>query len=284
LIGVTRVITVGLKRRRRSPVAIRTKSVSRRGLSVHQHARWVFNRLAADYAHRPGYPEAVVAPLVALAGASGARVVDLGAGTGHLAIPLARAGLRVHVVEPARAMLDALERAAAYAGVSAAVTPVHAPAEETTLPAGSAELALVADALQWVDPERAGRELVRILSPGSVLAIVEPRLAETPFLLALNARIARANFKARRAELPVDLVFSLATRAAPASESFEQDVPLDDSTLEAVLRSLSFVGPALGPAALDSLVADAKALAREHGGAAWRREILIHWARSGCPR
>jgi SAM-dependent methyltransferase len=253
------------------------RRVSRRGLSVHQSARWVFNRLAADYAHRPAYPDALVARLVALAGGPGARVADLGAGTGHLAVPLARAGLRIHAVEPARAMLDALERAASDA--EAEVTSVHAAAEETGLPGAGFELAVLADALQWVDPELAGREVGRLLAPGGALAIVEPRLADTPFLTALNERIARVNVKARRAELPVALVCSLATGASPSTESFEQDVVLDDAALEAVLRSLSFVGPALGPEALAALVADAKGLAREHGGAVWRRELRIHWAR-----
>lgn len=262
------------------PSRVTPSLVSRRGLSVHDHARWVFNRLAADYAHRPGYPDALLARLVSLAGGPGARVADLGAGTGHLAIPLARAGLRVHAVEPAQAMLDALERAAAGAGVSAAVTPVHAAAEDTALPAASFELAVLADALQWVDPERCGREIARLLAPGGVFAVVEPRLAETPFLTALAERIARANVKARRAKLPVELVCSLATGASPRVERFEHEVLLDDAALEAVLRSLSYVGPALGPEALDALVADAKALARHHGGAGWRREILIHWARS----
>jgi ubiquinone/menaquinone biosynthesis C-methylase UbiE len=250
--------------------------VSRRGLSVHDHARWVFNRLAADYAHRPGYPDALVARLVALAGGPGARAVDLGAGTGQLAVPLARAGLRVKAFEPARAMLDALEGAASATG--AAVTAVHAAAEETTLPAASFDLAVLADALQWVDPERAGREFARLLVPGGVLAIVEPLLAETPFLTALAERIARANVKARRAELPVELVCSLATGASPRVERFEHEVTLDDAALEAVLRSLSYVGPALGPGGVDALVSDARALARHHGGAGWKRTIVLHGA------
>lgn len=256
-------------------LACYTAPVSRRGLSVHDDARWVFNRLAADYAHRPGYPDALIGRLAHLAGGAGGRAVDLGAGTGHLALPLAACGLRVHAVEPASAMLDAL-----VAHGAPRVTPVHAAAEDTALPAASFELAVLADALQWVDPERCGREIARLLAPGGVFAVVEPRLAETPFLTALAERIARANVKARRAELPVELACSLATGASPRVERFEHEVLLDDAALEAVLRSLSYVGPALGPEALDALVADAKALAREHGGAIWRREILIHWVRS----
>ncbi len=56
-------------------------------------------------------------------------------------------------------------------------------------------------------------------------------------------------------------------------------VPLAPEALEAVLRSLSYVGPALGPAALEALLADARALADAHGGAVLAREIELAWAR-----
>jgi SAM-dependent methyltransferase len=259
--------------------------VSRRDVSVHEPGRWVFNRLAADYRHRPGYPAAVVERLLALAGGARAArrgpvdapvtIVDLGAGAGALAVPLARRGARVHAVEPARAMLDALASVA-----PPRVIPVHAAAEETGLASGAFDLAVLADAAQWVDPERTGREVARLLAPGGALAIVEPRLADTPFLSALRARIARANPKARAAPPPVALLASLACGRPPTVERFEDEVLLDDVALGAVLRSFSCVGPALGPAALAALLADARALAAAHGGAVWRREILLHVSRS----
>ncbi|HSN92792.1 MAG TPA: class I SAM-dependent methyltransferase [Anaeromyxobacteraceae bacterium] len=247
----------------------------RRDASPSDPGAWVFNRLAADYGERPGYPAALAARLLALAGGARAQVADLGAGTGALSVPLARLGARVHAVEPARAMLDALA-AAAPPGVVA----VHAAAEETGLPGGSFDLVLLADALQWVDPDRAGREAARLLAPGGALAVVEPRLAPTPFLSALAERIARANPKARPSPPPVDLLFSLALGRPPAVEIFEDEVLLGEERLRAVLRSLSYVGPALGPAALAALLDDAAALAREHGGARWRREIRLAWARA----
>jgi SAM-dependent methyltransferase len=250
--------------------------VSRRHASTADPARWVFNRLAGDYAARPPYPPPLVARLLALAGGAGAAIADLGAGTGHLALPLAAAGARVHAVEPARAMLEVLAATRAPG-----VTPVHAAAERTGLPAGAFDLVVLADAAQWVDPDRTGREIARLLAPGGAAAVVVPRLASTPFLDALADRLARANPRARPAPPAVDLLLSLATAAPPARETFEDAAPLDDERLDAVLRSLSYVGPALGPAALAALLADARALARAHGGAVWRRSILLAWARRG---
>jgi SAM-dependent methyltransferase len=249
--------------------------MSRRDASPADPGAWVFNRLAADYGARPGYPEALVARLLALAGGAGARLADLGAGTGALAHPLARLGARVHAVEPARAMLDALA-----ATPVPGVVPVHAAAEETGLDAGAFDLVLLADALQWVDPERAGREAGRLLAPEGTLAVVDPRLAATPFLSALAERISRANPRARPTAPPVDLLFSLAVGSAPVREVFEDEVRLDEERLRTVLRSLSYVGPALGPTARETLLDDAVALARAHGGAAWRREIRLWWARA----
>jgi SAM-dependent methyltransferase len=247
---------------------------SRRGVPVTDASRWVFNRLARDYRRRPGYPPPLVARLLALAGGPRARVADLGAGTGHLAIPLARLGAEVHAVEPARAMLDVLAEEAGALPVRA----VHAAAEETGLAASVFDLVLLADALQWVEPERAGREVRRLLAPGGSLAVVVPVLADAPFLRALRERIARANPKARPRPPPVALLASSAGLPPPREERFLDEVLLDDGALAAVVRSLSYAGPALGPAALESLLADARALARAHGGAVWRREILLHVA------
>jgi hypothetical protein len=78
----------------------------------------------------------------------------------------------------------------------------------------------------------------------------------------------------------VDLLFSLAVGSAPVREVFEDEVRLDEERLRTVLRSLSYVGPALGPTARQTLLDDAVALARAHGGAAWRREIRLWWARA----
>ncbi len=93
-----------------------------------------------------------------------------------------------------------------------------------------------------------------------------------------------ANPKARRAPPPVDALFAAAGLPPPAVERWEDEVPLEPERLDAVLRSLSFVGPALGPRRLAELLADARALARAHGGARWSRVIELRWARARPPR
>lgn len=248
--------------------------MSRRGIRPEDRERWVFNRLAEAYRARPGYPEQLVERLLVLAGAEG-RIADLGAGTGHLAIPLARHGAQVTAVEPARAMLEAL---AAQAG--GLVRLVHSCAEDTSLPSGAFELVLLADALQWVNPELAGREAGRLLAPGGVMAIVEARLEETPFARELAALLARSNPRSKvAAGGAARMVLALATRAAPRSEQLLHEVELDQAALEAVLRSLSYVGPALGPRQLGELLDQAHRLAAFHQGARWRRRLTLSWAR-----
>jgi SAM-dependent methyltransferase len=259
-------------------------AVSRRAIRVEDDERWVFNRLAADYAARPGYPEALVARLVALAGGPGRRVAELGAGTGLLALALARAGLCVHAVEPARAMLEALRVAAEAPGAAVGrgeLHPVHAAGESTGLTGGAFDLVVLADALHWIDAERGGREVARLLGPGGAVAVVEPRPARTPFMDAVGALLAAANPRARPRPPPVGLFLAHAAGGPGATEPFLHEERLPPDRLDAVLRSLSLVGPALGPAAREALLGEARRLAEAHGGAAWRRELLLHWARRG---
>lgn len=253
--------------------------MGRRGVSVDQPERWIFNRLAAAYRGRPGYPPELVARLVALA--AGGPVADLGAGTGQLAIPLAAAGLEVAAVEPARAMLAVLEELAGRAGVG--VGALHASAEQTEAPAGHFGLVLLADVLQWVDPELAGREAARLLRPGGVLAVIEPAVRPTAFHADLEALFAQANPKARRrSSRGLGQLLALATGGQTVHvERFSQAVLLDDTRLAQTVRSLSFLGPALPEEALEKLVSAAVHVARVHGGAWWSRDITLTWSARG---
>lgn len=252
--------------------------MGRRSASLSDPGRWVFNRLARWYLDRPPYPAALVERLVALAGGAGARALDVGAGTGHVALPLAAAGLAVTAIEPALSMLAELE---ARRPAGSAVVAVQASAERTGLPDSSFDLVVLADAVHWVNPDLAGREAARLLAPGGVLALVEPSFAATPFMQRLAALLARENPKARPRPPGAarQLLALAAPGAAPCEEILRQDAPLDDEGLESLVRSFSYAGPALAPAALDALLAEARRLASAAGGARFTRDLRLSWVR-----
>jgi SAM-dependent methyltransferase len=131
---------------------------------LHDAARG-FERAADAYERgRPEYPPAAVALLArALALGPGARLLDVGAGTGKLSRLLAATGARVLAVDPAAAMI----RRAAGPGVLAA----RAVAEALPFPAGAFHAAAAGTAFHWFDGPCALAELHRVLAPGGVLGL-----------------------------------------------------------------------------------------------------------------
>ena len=238
----------------------------------------VFEHLADDYRARPGYPDALIDRLSELAG-QGRPVVDLGAGTGLLAAPLARAGHPVLAVEPARAMLAVC--AQTCAGLT--VTPVLAPAESTGLGDLEAGLVLLADAVHWVRPDAAGAEARRLLAPDGVAAVVAPEPLDTPFMRGLRALLVGANPRARSLSTGARTRQFLVLAAGPGrprEEAWEQRVLLGTDALRRVVRSLSYGGPALAPSRMERLLDEAEALG-EREGREWARVLKLAWLRRG---
>lgn len=127
----------------------------------------LFSDRADDYARfRPSYPAAAVDwVLHGLQPPPNLDVADIGAGTGISARLLADRGCRVVAVEPNAAMRSAAE-------AHARVIWRDGTAEATSLPNGSVDLAVVAQAFHWFVVETAVREFRRILRPRGRLAIV----------------------------------------------------------------------------------------------------------------
>jgi SAM-dependent methyltransferase len=130
-----------------------------------------FDAWAPDYdRYRPRYPQALFDHIAAkLTLPARPRVVDLGAGTGRGSLAMAERGWQVTAVEPGGPMLDVLRARAADAGLS--VRTAQARAEETGLPAASADLVTAAQACHWFDRPRAVAEMARILRPGGGVAL-----------------------------------------------------------------------------------------------------------------
>ena len=111
--------------------------------------------------------------------------------------------------------------------------------------------------------------------------MVESKLGGTQFMDALLEAIAGANPKAqsRARDGALRQLLSLALERRPVwVEAMRQEVLLDEGALAPVVRSLSFVGPALGAPGVDLLVEDARRLAQAHG-ARWSRQLVLTWGR-----
>lgn len=127
----------------------------------------VFDRDPVAYeAVRPGYPSALVDDVLALAHlAPGARVLEVGCGTGQATRLFAARGLAVTAVEAGAAL--------------AAATRAHVPAaevmvarfEEAALPAHTFALVYAATAWHWIDPAHGYARARDALVPGGALAL-----------------------------------------------------------------------------------------------------------------
>jgi SAM-dependent methyltransferase len=128
-----------------------------------------FGAIAADYDRlRAGPPEAAVDWLLP----AGCQVaVDVGAGTGLLSRALARKVPQVVAVEPDERMAAVL-RARASGEQLAGIRVAQGRGEAIPLPDASADGVFASSSWHWLDPERAPREIARVLRDGGRLGVI----------------------------------------------------------------------------------------------------------------
>lgn len=132
--------------------------------------RETFNEDAERYDRaRPGYPGQIFDDLAAAGVAPGARVLEIGCGTGQATVPLAKRGYQVVTVELGPEMAAVARRN--LAGFDS-VEVVTAAFEHWPLPDVPFDVVFSATAFHWVDPAVRVLKSADALRPGGLLAIV----------------------------------------------------------------------------------------------------------------
>ncbi len=136
-----------------------------------------FQGTARYYARfRPGYPDEVTNLLVkkfALTKAS--RVLDLGCGTGQMALKLAPYVSEVIAIDPQEEMLREGKSAAAPRGI-ANITWIKGGSNRLLQMAGKIgkiHLTVIARAFHWMDREQTLADLLKIILPGGGVAVID---------------------------------------------------------------------------------------------------------------
>ncbi|MGW2917839.1 class I SAM-dependent methyltransferase [Streptomyces angustmyceticus] len=162
-----------------------------------------FNTAAARYAaNRPSYPPALLDAVEEFLGRplSGARVADVGAGTGIATALLRGRGADVLAVEPGGGM------AAQFRDALPDVPIIRGDGNALPLADASCDLVTYAQSWHWTDTDRSVPEALRVLRPEGALAVWwNTHALDVPWIVAQQERIARHCGGERTAEaLPGD--------------------------------------------------------------------------------
>ncbi len=234
--------------------------------------------------YRPRYPEELFDFLQAeLRLAPGAAVADIGSGTGISAEPLLQRGFTVYGIEPNGPMRSAAE---GLLGRYSGFRSVDASAEVTTLPEGSVDLVIAAQAFHWFDHARARAEFGRILrSPGHVALFWNERKTDaTPFLRAYEQLLlthATDYAQVRHENVTPESLERFFAPAAMGQRTFANHQHFDFEGLKGRLLSSSYAPPAGHPGhgpMLDALrrIFDEH---QRHGRVTFEYDTRVYYAR-----
>ena len=131
----------------------------------------IFDRIPTSYDRfRPDYPTEAVDTLVELSRVRpGGDVLEIGAGTGKLTVPLAERGFAITAIEPGPRMADLLARRVRR---WPSVRIVRSTFEEGEVEAGSFDLVAAATSFHWLDPGRRYDLAADALRPGGALGLI----------------------------------------------------------------------------------------------------------------
>jgi S-adenosylmethionine-dependent methyltransferase len=130
---------------------------------------------------------------VAETGRTALDIVDVGGGTGGLAVPFASLGNHVTVVDPSPDALAAAQRRAAEAGARLAAVQGEAASLDSVAGVAAADLIICHNVLEYVDsPADAMAAIARVLRPGATVSVLASNAVAAVLHRALSGHFAEA--------------------------------------------------------------------------------------------
>lgn len=236
--------------------------------------------VALRYRHRAPYPDEVLKTLRDLL-VQPPTILDVGAGTGALARPMAGFALRVDAVDPSAAMIEAGRRLPG--GTDPHLDWIVGSAEDAPLspPYG---LITAGASLHWLDLDVALPRFQGALAPGAVMAVADTEIVHGPYwpeVLAVIREHSEVEHHTETPDLMEDLDasgrFAIHGRMRTEPMPFEQSV---DDYIEMLHSTSSLARVRLGDRA-DRFDAEVRAVFARHriehlrygvlGGVIWGR-------------
>jgi S-adenosylmethionine-dependent methyltransferase len=135
----------------------------------------------------------VVSSRVAQTGRQALDIVDVGGGTGGLAVPFAAAGHNVTVIDPSPDALAAAQRRAAEAGARLTAVQGDAASLDSVTGPKSADLVICHNVLEYVDsPADAMTAIAAVLRPSATVSVLAANTVAAVLHRALAGRFTEA--------------------------------------------------------------------------------------------
>jgi SAM-dependent methyltransferase len=213
-----------------------------------------WSKVSKDYLeYRNGYPPSFFTRLKDLGfGLPSQRVLDLGTGTGALAIPFAQQGAAVTGVDPAEGQIAAAKERAK--GLDLSVDFLVLPAEKTGLPDASFDAVTASMCWGYIDKKPGAAEVKRLLKPGGLFLISSIIWSAEPGSAAerTNELIARYNPEYGRKNSSGDKNYGLPDWAEghferPIREDYLETLTFTRAAWRGRIRASKWIGAVLAP-------------------------------------
>jgi 2-polyprenyl-3-methyl-5-hydroxy-6-metoxy-1,4-benzoquinol methylase len=213
-----------------------------------------WNKVSKDYLlHRNGYPASFFTRLKDLGiGAPKQTILDLGTGTGALAVPFAQQGSVVTGVDPAEGQIEAAKERAKALGLW--VNFLVLPAEHTQLPDSSFDVVTASMAWGYIDKKTGAAEVKRLLKPKGRFLISSILWSAENGSVAerTNYLIARYNPEYGRQKSSDDKSYGLPEWAQgyftrPIREDYVETLRFTKEAWRGRIRASKWIGAALSP-------------------------------------